>query len=243
MAVASITAGHKVSSPRPRGLLRPEGRRRGPVQVVPAPAGVARPGTWRSSPSAGRPRARGGCSLSPNARAFALQSSPRPRGLLAVAVILGVEAGVVPAPAGVAPPAGSPARTRWRRPRARGGCSGVAKSHVAGVASSPRPRGLLRSPGCGGADRHVVPAPAGVARRCPAAGRRRPRRPRARGGCSYMSLIKTAMPPSSPRPRGLLQPARGVQGHAPVVPAPAGVARSRPGSEWTRSGRPRARGG
>lgn len=89
----------------------------------------------------------------------------------------------------------------------------------------------------------VVPASAGVA---PAATTSRSPRascPRICEGCSLTTGPSTDHSRSFPRPRGLLRPGRVPVHSACVVPAPAGVARSRTPSASGSSGRLRARGG
>ncbi len=211
------------SSPRLRGLLagRPVWTPR--VCVVPAPAGVAPPCTCSGSRGRSRPRACGGCSWHSSPFSSGSGSSPRLRGLLS--------------------------GPWWRhglttcRPRACGGCSVSVPLWFSDLPSSPRLRGLLLvrhddvDPG------PVVPAPAGVA---PSSSTSRPpaaRRPRACGGCSAGALGRAVTLLSSPRLRGLLPSRASLTVRGPVVPAPAGVARSRSTPARRSRGRPRACGG
>ncbi len=211
------------SSPRPRGLLRVDAGGQVGQQVVPAPAGVARPARPWASSRRRRPRARGGCSGRPTVGVCGARSSPRPRGLLHRTDKTPTLSDVVPAPAGVARRSAATPTSRARRPRARGGCSPVVDRIFNRTASSPRPRGLLQVPDEQILDLGVVPAPAGVALRAAASA--------VAGGTS------------SPRPRGLLDGVIRVALAAAVVPAPAGVAPADAAHPVRVDGRPRARGG
>ncbi len=213
------------SSPRPQGLLRHYVRPLVRPEVVPEPAGVARtlrassPRTRRCPCACGsysmamreagvepprRPCTRAGCSpVSYATRAISL-SSPRPQGLLV----------------GPVDRAG-----RRSHPRARGGCPVVATTEWATVVSSPRPRGLSGARRRPGEDPRVFPAPAGVVRRDFPPPCQEPRRPRARGGCSFSASPGMPQMLSSPRLRGLYRAAGRGAGDGDVVPVPAGVAR------------------
>ncbi len=109
--------------------------------------------------------------------------------------------------------------------------------------SSPRTRGLSGGRARWHHDPAVVPAHAGVIRCAPRTARTPRRRPRARGG--YPEFITTVLDggKSSPRTRGLSVRLRGDARLSRVVPAHAGVIRTR-GPDTGRHGRrPRARGG
>ncbi len=252
----------ELSSPRTRGSsrLRTGGQRR--RLVVPAHAGVLRCCCCASTPSPGRPRARGGPPVFRDTLDMGTVSSPRTRGSSPDPAGPPSVTFVVPAHAGVLPGRTSRSRRPRSRPRARG-CPPMRPSPV-GVAngSSPRTRGSSVRPDPRHRPAGVVPAHAGVLpRRSP------PRtwtsgRPRARGGPPPRYRPRDAGTASSPRTRGssphfegeasglVVVPAhagvlRGAQRAAArrVVPAHAGVLRAAGTATPAPGGRPRARGG
>ena len=152
----------ETSSPRPRGWSGNRGRDGTGLVVVPAPAGVVRPGLT-SGPAHS-------------------SSSPRPRGWSQHQKAEAAQVRVVPAPAGVVRPRRSTATTRGRRPRARGGGPALGRRARPAAGSSPRPRGWSGVLAQVNVGHQVVPAPAGVVRFSVHQIVLSIRRPRARGG-------------------------------------------------------------
>ena len=232
-----------VSSPRTRGCSSTPSAASVAEYVVPAHAGVFRaPAAIRRCRSR-RPRARGGVPRSGEIRALRRMSSPRTRGCSPMSIEELRAKVVVPAHAGVfrlAQRRGGPHR---RRPRARGGVPPNVTSRPHPSQSSPRTRGCspFDAGGLGGGA--VVPAHAGVFRPSARPPSTCTSRPRARGGVP--SSPSTANPPSgsSPRTRGCSAGGQGRRHRRDVVPAHAGVFRSRPGTCSRSRRRPRARGG
>ena len=212
-----------MSSPRPRGcsperVFDSDMKERRPRARGAVPSGSSlRDAVDRSSPRPRgcslrrprhhhdrrrRPRARGavpedGCSWQEIVR-----SSPRPRGCSLHPDVDLPRDPVVPAPAGLFPPARQPTGTTGSRPRARGAVPPGRRMRTVRPGSSPRPRGCSGSRRLAEGHRRVVPAPAGLFR--PAAARSRPAvcRPRARGAVPLSALVLRASGSSSPRPRG-----------------------------------------
>ena len=172
-----------------------------------------------------------------------LPSSPRPRGWSPGRRGGWVPTGVVPAPAGVVPPACPPPPRSTRRPRARGGGPHARARLVELAQSSPRPRGWSPQDRRPQADDRVVPAPAGVVPRRRHPVRHPGRRPRARGGGPCPGSRAVAASASSPRPRGWSRVVVAEQLGEGVVPAPAGVVPTSCARPCAPRGRPRARGG
>jgi len=150
---------------------------------------------------------------------------------------------VVPALAGVVPPACGRHRFRSRRPRARGGGPHLCTSETGVPQSSPRSRGWSTGQDATGVGDCVVPALAGVV----PADRTPPlvvyRRPRARGGGPVIALLPYALRVSSPRSRGWSPGGSRSSSSERVVPALAGVVRGPARRRTAPPGRPRARGG
>ncbi len=109
--------------------------------------------------------------------------------------------------------------------------------------SSPRTRGLSVTLVTVSRVPPVVPAHAGVIRAPGPRPSRRTRRPRARGGYPQGRSRRIPIIGSSPRTRGLSADPPARQRRVRVVPAHAGVIRSRPRSSRPPTSRPRARGG
>ena len=195
------------SSPRTRGCSVEQLRLALDLAVVPAHAGVFL--LLRRSPAAParRPRARGGVPSPHTPPLSATASSPRTRGCSRAGLRVQVQAG--------------------RRPRARGGVPPGHGAPLGGHPSSPRTRGCSFGKGWVAPRNRVVPAHAGVfppagwpqsTRRC---------RPRARGGVPPRTTGCMTGCMSSPRTRGCSVRGVRLDGNGSVVPAHAGVFRSK----------------
>ena len=169
-------------SPRERGCSVCSGHVPHRANVVPARAGVFPQHRHRWPSAECRPRASGGVPRAATQTTGPPTSSPRERGCSVRLSGFAEVVEVVPARAGVFPPA-CPSHPRPRcRPRASGGVPGDVVTSQVQVLSSPRERGcsLLRPhphlpPG-------VVPARAGVFRPYVGSAPWSSRRPRASGG-------------------------------------------------------------
>ncbi len=111
------------------------------------------------------------------------------------------------------------------------------------MVSSPRTRGSSELPALDPAHRAVLPAHAGVIRRCRWAGRIPWRPPRARGGHPAVQLDVQLEIPSSPRTRGSSRLGDGQLFEPTVLPAHAGVIPTGASNPNGRTSPPRARGG
>ena len=190
-----------------------------------------------------RPRARGGVPYHLATIQHRLPSSPRTRGCSRREQVHARWLDVVPAHAGVF----RCWRTRrgyWTgRPRARGGVPRFRWPHPRVGRSSPRTRGCSAPEGAHTGDRPVVPAHAGVFPTGQSGARGCAGRPRARGGVPRRKAAAKQVEESSPRTRGCSRRTCGRRGSGNVVPAHAGVFRSRSPCGPQCGGRPRARGG
>jgi len=211
------------SSPPARGcsVLLPAHRRL--IDVVPARAGVFRAGWGVQRAVSGRPRPRGGVPSDSLREVVRILSSPPARGCSPTSPPARRADGVVPARAGVFPPALPVRLVLDRRPRPRGGVPRARVVPAAAIPSSPPARGCSYLAVVDRPRRIVVPARAGVFRRAPRPPTRRPRRPRPRGGVPLPSTVTDIS--------------------VAVVPARAGVFRSAPRAHRPPVGRPRPRGG
>ena len=212
-------------------------------RVVPARAGVApgpaRPARLRPC----RPRPRGGRPAGAEAVRSGAESSPPARGSPRGARRGVGQDLVVPARAGVAPPAPKTRRGTRRRPRPRGGRPIPQPGATKLGWSSPPARGSPRPAPHHRQRRGVVPARAGVAPPTPTTGPGRPCRPRPRGGRPFASIGSGTPMWSSPPARGSPEDLMADGWGDPVVPARAGVARPRATCPTWRWRRPRPRGG
>ena len=160
--VPGTTRKLRVSSPHTRGSSDGAAPLRGRRGVVPAHAGVIRPGgsRWRRAPC--RSRTRGGHPAAHSAYMAERRSSPHTRG--SSPDLSGSTGGrlVVPAYAGVIPAPGGRRSGCGSRPRTRGGHPGTGVVICDACWSSPHTRGSsarrLRAVSCC----RVVPAHAGV---------------------------------------------------------------------------------
>ena len=221
--IESVEHIEAASSPPARGCSAHRHCRPDRVDVVPARAGVF-------------PR-------SPWAPAQACRSSPPARGCSAGYPGDHVRVGVVPARAGVFRAWAARGPGCDRRPRPRGGVPLTPMSRPAITLSSPPARGCsCGAPAIAGYV-HVVPARAGVFRRCQRRGQRRGRRPRPRGGVPTGIDQGTSAVVSSPPARGCSGHPRAVAPEQGVVPARAGVFLHHVGGRGCDQRRPRPRGG
>ena len=170
-------------------------------------------------------------------------SSPRERGSSEQLEELRAGHAVVPARAGVIRTGTTGRPRKPGRPRASGGHPREDATIVCLEWSSPRERGSSAAPGDPRRRAGVVPARAGVIRRDRTGRGRHDRRPRASGGHPSVRAYPRRVVPSSPRERGSSAFDRGRGQRAGVVPARAGVIRTRHGGWATPTSRPRASGG
>ena len=218
-----MTPDEESSSPRERGSSRPRARFPSVARVVPARAGVIPAAGPVGTVMESRPRASGGHPFRKTESEAVWWSSPRERGSSRAPATLPASWVVVPARAGVIRSSSRAARSSTRRPRASGG--------------HPDELRTLRD------ELAVVPARAGVIRWLPHRAPEDRRRPRASGGHPALGVQDPAAGGSSPRERGSSRASPGAGGRRGVVPARAGVIRSRPPTRWPGSRRPRASGG
>ncbi len=214
-----------------------------PRPVLPADAGVFR---LRRRPIRVRgraPRRRGGVPLSTNAAALVWSCSPPTRGCSAGGGDLVTADVVLPADAGVFPVRVTAGGASVRAPRRRGGVPRLAAAVTHHAQCSPPTRGCSALRSGRGRCRRVLPADAGVFRprgRGAFAGVCAPRR---RGGVPLAEDTDDIEVACSPPTRGCSVCRVKTAGQRVVLPADAGVFRSR-SSPTGRSGcAPRRRGG
>ena len=191
----------------------------------------------------GPPRAGGGQPVLRTMVEWVTRSSPRRRGSAGVAPRRRDDGLVLPAQAGVSRTSPSPACCASGPPRAGGGQPAPHLRRGQGIASSPRRRG---SAAIGGGRREcsrVLPAQAGVSRRCQRRIRRPGCPPRAGGGQPPQPNRPTSSGGSSPRRRGSAVPDDAGAPACGVLPAQAGVSRPAASPTSSRRGPPRAGGG
>ena len=211
------------SSPHTRGSSSQSRTQSAATRVVPAHAGVIRPGGSPGNATSGRPRTRGGHPSSTLSNVAAIQSSPHTRGSSYTGVNL------APFPDG--------------RPRTRGGHPRTAKDSSEDSSSSPHTRGSSDGADATGVHGGVVPAHAGVIPCGPHPHRSRHGRPRTRGGHPLARSVANSVRSSSPHTRGSSRTgARAGRGVA-VVPAHAGVILHATPHAHVGPRRPRTRGG
>ncbi len=192
-----------VSSPPARGSSQPPGATDGGAVVVPARAGIF-PGLPRAPQGwVSRPRPRGDLPIAGHGRIVHVRSSPPARGSSVRVKPRHFLRRVVPARAGIFPPARTSQRFAVGRPRPRGDLPGRGFS------------GLLRS--------YVVPACAGIFLASSGRHSGPGRRPRPRGDLPGRVADRLADVRSSPPARGSSPPCTGRPGCPAVVPARAGI--------------------
>ena len=231
------------SSPRERGSSAFNVFLSDAAVVVPARAGVIRVVGGCVVGGHRRPRASGGHPSALPMLVNMLRSSPRERGSSEQLEELRAGHAVVPARAGVIRTGTTGRPRKPGRPRASGGHPREDATIVCLEWSSPRERGSSAAPGDPRRRAGVVPARAGVIRRDRTGRGRHDRRPRASGGHPSVRAYPRRVVPSSPRERGSSAFDRGRGQRAGVVPARAGVIRTRHGGWATPTSRPRASGG
>ncbi len=229
-------------SPRPRGWSRRPAPGEDDAVVLPAPAGMVP--RQRREPAGPRraPRARGDGPPAASTASPASTCSPRPRGWSPCTRGWRQRRKVLPAPAGMVPPARRAASAAASAPRARGDGPVLTAQGPLPLACSPRPRGWSQRLITQHFVKNVLPAPAGmVPRRRPPPGVL-PRAPRARGDGPYLPVVTETDHGCSPRPRGWSHQPQPLRARPSVLPAPAGmVPATTPGSACRRRA-PRARG-
>ncbi len=232
--------------------------------VLPADAGVFRRAISRAGGSFGAPRRRGGVPSVIVGPRDADGCSPPTRGC-SVRVLLDADpVGVLPADAGVFQATGGHRRQRRpvlpadagvfrrrrlhpvprdRAPRRRGGVPRATPSLRLAQLCSPPTRGCSATRRSAMHSPDVLPADAGVFRSVPCGCVPRPGAPRRRGGVPEVPRSLTLSWECSPPTRGCSGGAREHRALARVLPADAGVFRSRRGKTAGRNSAPRRRGG
>ncbi len=138
-----VGAQHDIaSSPRTRGCSQLGPARWQGRPVVPAHAGLFPTGIHTSSSQVRRPRARGAVPVFTGHSSGGLESSPRTRGCSVRPPHLGTAQPVVPAHAGLFPPAGCTGRSACRCPHARGAVP-VSRRECSERRPSSRARGTV----------------------------------------------------------------------------------------------------
>ena len=188
------------SSPRRRGSAAASGLALGPVDLLPAQAGVSRGWRarrrWRCPP----PRAGGGQPWVSNPHFPSAFSSPRRRGSAEDHRAARPEAALLPAQAGVSRCPCGHFLVNQAPPRAGGGQPQLDQMVDPQLHSSPRRRGSAGGQLEAGPDGELLPAQAGVSRPSATPAHRSAAPPRA-GGVSRS--------PGGPSPRGLAPPRAG----------------------------------
>ena len=230
-------------SPRERGWSGHDPRAVGPDDVLPARAGVVRRHVTWTGRGCGSPRASGGGPRGDQPQGRDGPFSPRERGWSRLGRPAGAKLVVLPARAGVVR---APGRSTWGRrgsPRASGGGPLSVSTRPPAPWFSPRERGWSVQHRGVVPDESVLPARAGVVR--PSGHRRGPggRSPRASGGGPLLKPSGQALMKFSPRERGWSECPRRLRRPAVVLPARAGVVRTRPRTAATAWSSPRASGG
>ena len=230
------------SSPRERGCSP------GQLEVVPADRVVpARAGLFRGAPTHlgvinGRPRASGAVPEGYLSVIHRDASSPRERGCSQQLPTRLRPRAVVPARAGLFPRGSIRFARASSRPRASGAVPGLPPVSTAPHESSPRERGCSGHHVAARRPPRVVPARAGLFRTWARPPPRCRSRPRASGAVPAVPFTLARAFLSSPRERGCSGVRPVLDAGVPVVPARAGLFRSRARSCVHSSCRPRASG-
>ncbi len=231
------------SSPPTRGCSVLRDLQRAGHPVLPADAGVFRGHRHREVRVGGPPRRRGGVPSRVSPGVIEIVSSPPTRGCSVGKAAPEYDRLVLPADAGVFRRCGGGSRAAGGPPRRRGGVPEPSGATVSANESSPPTRGCSARPDTRSARVPVLPADAGVFRpactaRCASAGP-----PRRRGGVPQASWHIAPGDASSPPTRGCSGHLRAEAAPAGVLPADAGVFRSRTMSSTSSGSPPRRRGG
>ncbi len=167
---------------------------------------------------------------------------PAPAGLVPPAGRAGTAASLLPAPAGLVPSSPAPSRACSTAPRTRGvGPSSSPGATIAGFCS-PHPRGWSHGLLLRGGRQRLLPAPAGLVPSSPAGRTARPSAPRTRGVGPATSQRAMKSSSCSPHPRGWSQPVSPRRDPAVLLPAPAGLVPPRLPGPLVRRPAPRTRG-
>jgi len=230
-------------SPRRRGWSDRRRAGDGHHRVLPAQAGVVRATATLPYGRVGAPRAGGGGPSLVITSSRRSVCSPRRRGWSVGRTDRGYRPGVLPAQAGVVRRRRAARHPRRRAPRAGGGGPRDAAPEETPPLCSPRRRGWSGVSDIRPAVPLVLPAQAGVVR-----GRRDRRRdpvraPRAGGGGPRAPGLCESSPECSPRRRGWSVDADRAGTAGLVLPAQAGVVRTRTSTANRRDRAPRAGGG
>ncbi len=251
------------SSPPTRGCCGHRPPDPGDHGVLPADAGVFRGPSPHRFCGSRPPRRRGGVPKVTAASVAAYLSSPPTRGCSVPSsqtqgrrTVLPADAGcsvgrgahaawssVLPADAGVFRPVRRTPGSRPCPPRRRGGVPSVGGAWYGQATSSPPTRGCSAGSIRPAHDRRVLPADAGVFRPTPRGHQSVSRPPRRRGGVPKAAGVDLPRTSSSPSTRGCSGIPDPHDGRERVLPADAGVFRSRRGAGAGGCRPPRRRGG
>ena len=230
------------SSPRGRGTRAAEAGNGGDLRIIPARAGNAAPSSAGDRADTDHPRAGGERHLHDGKVYPSFGSSPRGRGTLPEAGVVGDGARIIPARAGNASPCRRLASKAADHPRAGGERPHPLLVALVSPGSSPRGRGTHRLRRAPPRPHRIIPARAGNAL---SVGRCRPPladHPRAGGERLPLRFAKTLHSGSSPRGRGtrirIVVPAGGRR----IIPARAGNARKADACAAILTDHPRAGG-
>ena len=223
------------SSPLARGLLGGPRRRVARARIIPARAGF----TSTTAPATGRPedhpRSRGVYVRRRPWSSGAGGSSPLARGLPIPSALPGVEAGIIPARAGVTWPMRTTPPISRDHPRSRGVYAPVEAQGPRSGGSSPLARGLQERVGNFDSFEGIIPARAGFTFYSGAADGGFRDHPRSRGVYTTITRAMNHQRGSSPLARGLRDGDVGGGVGARIIPARAGF------TPTSRCSRPRSR--
>ncbi len=226
-------------SPHPRGWSLARVEQLVDDELLPAPTGMVPTGHGRPGESCSAPRTRGDGPGSRDTAGSSTACSPHPRGWshrgphrLAGLLLL-------PAPAGMVPPASGRGRAPGSAPRTRGDGPGWVIGRRPAHLCSPHPRGWSPVHRCSGHRDGLLPAPAGMVPSGLTTHTLRRAAPRTRGDGPANTFAWPKTSSCSPHPRGWSQ-GIGVQGRQiALLPAPAGMVPRR--RRRRRCGRPAPR--
>ncbi len=224
---ATACPSRRPSSPHARGSSHGRAESMERSRVVPARAGIFPRSPTGLTPSLRRPRTRGDLPRSAVMPTAGSASSPHARGSSAECVAGEFPHLVVPARAGIFPSRGCSGSWHPRRPRTRGDLPAEAQAAYRGLKSSPHARGS--SPRCDMFPNppNVVPARAGIFPAHPGDGGGVMSRPRTRGDLPTTARCQYCNTQSSPHARGSSLTARTDISRGDVVPARAGIFRTK----------------
>ena len=230
------------SSPRMRGTrVRPTGRRSA-LGIIPAYAGNTRATAARPQPTRDHPRVCGEHLTSCVMVVSSMGSSPRMRGTLVVAELLGHESGIIPAYAGNTWNRQRQASPCWDHPRVCGEHAVLNSDALPFTGSSPRMRGTLLHHALALASGGIIPAYAGNTCETCEGSSDGGDHPRVCGEHAMVSATALAVRGSSPRMRGTQSRCRPCMRRTGIIPAYAGNTPQAERPEPTRRDHPRVCG-